>query len=282
LQDTSSNKDSIIINEGVGPKTYFSNDLINYIEYKKELNNSKNFKSFKSQSLLPLKNNQYIEKTLRNFQWEFILLITLFVFIYVFSYLYKNLIYKILLGNYSDNQSSQYINRNENSIQNISYILIFIFNIFILSFFIYKVIFFIKKQELIEYNSFLIYLIVLSAVTIVTLIKRALIYFEASVFSVSKISKEYFINNSIIELSSSLILLPLMFLISYTYVPDFYIWAGVTIILIIYIIRTIKKLMLIIISLKLSIFYLFLYFCTTELIPIAVTVKYITDNIVFK
>jgi hypothetical protein len=76
---------------------------------------------------------------------------------------------------------------------------------------------------------------------------------------------------------SAMILLVIVVLLSYTILMPVkvYFTAGIIAFFIIYSIRVVR-LLIIFINRKLSIFYLILYLCALEILPVGITVKYFT------
>jgi hypothetical protein len=94
-------------------------------------------------------------------------------------------------------------------------------------------------------------------------------------FKNKETAKEYIQNILIYNLVTGIILLPLLLLIIYTYHELFLYMAGGLILIMIFL-RFIRGVAIGLSDTKFSLFHLFLYLCTLEILPIIVAAKFLS------
>lgn len=122
-----------------------------------------------------------------------------------------------------------------------------------------------------EYYLYLIPLF-LFLFTILISLSKILNYISGKVFLQSEISSEYNNNINAFIQTLGIILVPITILISYTNVSKVFIYIGIIMVLIIYLLK-IVRLFKINIRKQLNILYMFLYLCTLEIIPVLYIIK---------
>jgi len=178
---------------------------------------------------------------------------------------------KLVLFSSINNQASNIIYKeNKNNKPKSSYILIIVFlisgSMFILQLFqkfapafTTKYFWFIIPVFLILFANFIIF-------------SKISNYISGKIFLQSEISSEYNHNITIFIQTLGITLLPITILISYTKAANLFIYIGIIIFAIIYLLKIIR-LFKININKQLNILYMFLYLCTLEIIPILYFIK---------
>jgi hypothetical protein len=102
-----------------------------------------------------------------------------------------------------------------------------------------------------------------------------IIKFIGWVFRTSREAFEYMINNMIFSIVSGVFLFPLVFFMNFSshFISEILLYLIMIIIGIIFIYRTIRGLMIGLSSERYSLYYLFLYLCTVEILPLYISVK---------
>jgi hypothetical protein len=108
-----------------------------------------------------------------------------------------------------------------------------------------------------------------------SLLKITTIWLTGIIFKNTETAREYIQNILIYNLALGIILLPLLLLIIYTYHAPFLYLAGV-IALIIMALRFIRGIAIGLSDAKFSLFHLFLYLCTLEILPLAIAAKFLS------
>ena len=108
-----------------------------------------------------------------------------------------------------------------------------------------------------------------------SLLKILVIRLTGVIFKNTDTAKEYIQNIVIYNLALGIVLLPLLLLIIYTY-HEFFLYIAGGIALIIIGLRFIRGIAIGLSDSKFSLFHLFLYLCTLEILPLAVAAKFLS------
>ncbi len=108
--------------------------------------------------------------------------------------------------------------------------------------------------------------------TIFITLSKILNFISGKIFLQDEISIKYNHNITTFIQTLGIILLPITILVSYTNVSKLFIYIGIIMFVVIYLLK-IFRLFKIIISKQLNILYMFLYLCTLEIIPILYIIK---------
>ncbi|MCE9539021.1 MAG: DUF4271 domain-containing protein [Bacteroidetes bacterium] len=194
----------------------------------------------------------------------------LFVWMYVSNY--KKLS-QIINGFYINRNSNQ-MSRDELSIGNRVSFFLSIFFIITLTIFISRIIAYYGLQFGIS-NSTVLNIIIGSGIIVAYSLKFASIKLLGYIFKVQREANDYMMTIFLFCNTLGLFMLPIV--IGLTYVkqvsPVFFIYAGTGVIVIFFMVRMIRGLILGLNSSEISKIYLFMYLCTLEILPFVIMAK---------
>ncbi|MBK3518530.1 DUF4271 domain-containing protein [Carboxylicivirga marina] len=123
-------------------------------------------------------------------------------------------------------------------------------------------------------SSFVFYLLVNAGIVAYFFLKNILYRFVASVFDVQQATKEYLFNANMLSKVFGIACLPIVCVVPYVdnLTATFLIKAGLALFIIMYVIQLLRGAKIILHS-ALSIFYMFLYFCALEILPLSILIK---------
>lgn len=125
-------------------------------------------------------------------------------------------------------------------------------------------------------NQFLVFLLIFGIFILFLLLRLFLQYGVGFIFDSSPLFKEYIHNTYLLNKNLGLFLLPLVIGVFYLQqnIADvvFYVCSGLVVITLLY--RYLRAIQ-IIIKYKVLLFYSFLYFCTLEILPVAIGIKFV-------
>ncbi len=125
-----------------------------------------------------------------------------------------------------------------------------------------------------SFNSLLFYLLVVSAVVITYALKIITSKVLSMVLLARTETDEYIFNIFLSTNAAGLFLFPIIVCSEYSQLPvHYFLYAGITILLVFYLIRVFKGLAIAYVGGRFSIFHLFLYFCALEVLPLIVIIK---------
>ncbi len=199
----------------------------------------------------------------------FIFIALLFLWVKIFYRKYFNL----LLGSLLSYQLSLKLFREKNIMtRRVSFVLNFIYSI-VLAVFILRILQF-YRIRISDYNPLETLLLLINLIIIISLLRLFIISLVGVLFDSTRIFNEYIHNNYIINKNLGLFLFPL--LIMQVYIHDkikiIFIIAGISLIIISYVIRLYRGFQ-IIIKKDIFLFYLILYLCTLEILPVLLGYK---------
>ncbi|MCU4155950.1 DUF4271 domain-containing protein [Carboxylicivirga sp. A043] len=125
-----------------------------------------------------------------------------------------------------------------------------------------------------QVSSFVFFLLVIAAVISYFFIKNVFYLFVASVFDVQQPTKEYLFNANMLSKVFGMACLPIVAVVPFVDVltATFLLKAGLALFLIMYVVQLLRGAKIILHS-PLSIFYMFLYFCALEILPLSILIK---------
>ncbi len=200
----------------------------------------------------------------------FLFITLLFLWVKIFYKKYFTLLFSSLL---SYQLSIKLLREKNIMIKRISFVLNFIY-VIVLSAFILRILehYHIK---IFRFNTFETLLIIINVVIIISVARILLFKLVGFIFNSTQIFNEYIHNNYIINKNLGLFLFPL--LIAQIYISEklkvIFLIAGISLILISYIIRLYRGFQ-IIIKKDIFLFYLILYLCTLEILPLLLGYKF--------
>ena len=125
-----------------------------------------------------------------------------------------------------------------------------------------------------KYNSFLIIGLIFASLVLLVLLNKLINIIFGIIFLQQDISAEYNHNIDFFNQSAGLVLYPVSILIVYSNISVTSIYIGLFSLALIYLLR-IFRLLKINFNKQINIFYMFLYLCTVEIIPIIYTLKHL-------
>jgi len=202
----------------------------------------------------------------------FIFFINLVIFAYVRMNFYGYI--QQLLSSVISYGTSYKMYRDSKNVKPASGFLLIVISLFSVSVFFYQAVAtfnpqIINEYGLIVYGSIIIFLI------IVVLLNKIFNWFMGFVFFQEELSSEFNRNIDFFNQVTGILVFPISFLSVYSNIPVISIYIGFFIILTIYLLRIIR-LMKINFNKQINIFYMFLYLCTVEFIPIVYLIKILT------
>jgi hypothetical protein len=124
-------------------------------------------------------------------------------------------------------------------------------------------------------SSLLVFVEFLGVYILFSLLKVITIWLTGITFKNTETSKEYIENILIYNLAMGILLLPILLLIIYTY-HEFFLYAAGGLVLIMIGLRFIRGIAIGLSDSKFSLFHLFLYLCTLEILPVAIVAKFLS------
>ncbi len=203
----------------------------------------------------------------------FVIYIINLSFIAYVRYTNIGFIKKILIApvNYNTAQQIQKSEINKKSITNILlslnfYISAIVFSVYLLS-----------NRNLIPpgINHFIIFISLFLIIFLVIYLNAGINFLSASVFKLKDIAVEYHRNNKTSFQAMGIILFVINILISFSSISDYAFYTGISIIVFFYFLRLIRYIK-INLSKQMNSFYLFLYLCAVEILPIIYLFKIFT------
>lgn len=131
------------------------------------------------------------------------------------------------------------------------------------------------------FNSLLFYLLIVSAVIISYTIKIIVFKVLSRVLMARNETDEYIFNIFLSTNAAGLFLFPIIVCSEYSQLPvHYFVYAGIAVLLVFYLIRIFKGLVIAYVGGRFSVFHLFLYFCALELLPLIVIIKLLVGRFV--
>jgi hypothetical protein len=141
-----------------------------------------------------------------------------------------------------------------------------------LSLLLYKAVAVFSPEVLLNVHGIILFLGIFVILIILSLLKTATVTFIGNVFKTAKSAHDYLINNLIFNIVTGLLLFPAVIFCIYIDNPV-YLWIAGLIVAILLIYRFIRSFMIGLSNTRYSIFYLFLYLCTLEILPLLILFK---------
>jgi hypothetical protein len=199
----------------------------------------------------------------------FIFITLLFLWVKIFYKKYFNL----LFGSLISYQTSLKLLKGKNIMtRRVSFVLNFIYSI-VLALFILRILEFFQIK-IFKFNTFETLLFLINLIIIISIVRLLILNLVGIIFNSTQIFNEYIHNNYIINKNLALFLFPL--LIIQVYINEklkiIFIITGISLIILSYIIRLYRGFQ-IIIKKDIFLFYLILYLCTLEILPLLLGYK---------
>jgi len=211
------------------------------------------------------------DKHIYNHTWTSGIIVLCFILFAFARYNYSkriNQIFKAFFANRFFNQLSR-----EGGLfkERVSFIL-FITYIAALGLFIFQIYCYYNNIILSELISFWMYIKILSGILIFFLIKTFLYVLTGFIFGKAKETSDYLLNIFIFDQIMGVILLPIIVLTTFIH-NQYFIYMGVLIFGLLYLYKMYSGAIYAISVAKISPYYLFLYLCTLEILPILILAK---------
>jgi hypothetical protein len=194
-------------------------------------------------------------------------LIPIFLNLILFTYVkhnYGTYVSDVLMSSVSYKASSKIYRENKNVRPRSAFILNIVF---ILSFGLFSLQFLIiYVPDLTKFNHVLIILAGSFLVFSLTILNKFVNFISGFIFMKREISHEFNYNIDFFNQTLGIILFPLTFLISFSDIPKISVYVGLIAFGILYLLR-IVRLLKINFNNRLNFFYMFLYLCTVEIVP---------------
>lgn len=185
---------------------------------------------------------------------------------------YRDYIKQVLISTFEYNTSAGLYNESKNNKPKSAHLL---FVIFLVSGMIFTLQLSQKfLPELSKTYFFWIPGITVILIFLLTFLNKFSNYITGKIFMTEEISKEYNHNITVFNQSFGIILFPVTVLISFTEAPNVFIYIGIVLLSLIYLLRIIRFIK-INFNKQINILYMFLYLCTLEIIPILYITKLI-------
>lgn len=185
---------------------------------------------------------------------------------------YKDYVKLILLASVEYNVSVAVYKENRNNKPKSAYLL---FVVFLISSVIFIFQIFEKfSSEFLQEHFILIILFSVLTIFVLIFLNKFINYTSGKIFFQEEISNEYNHNINIFNQSLGILLFPVTVLIAFSDIPNVFVYTGIVLFLIIYLLRVVR-LIKINFNKQINLLYMFLYLCTLEIIPILFIAKLI-------
>jgi hypothetical protein len=141
-----------------------------------------------------------------------------------------------------------------------------------LSLLLYKVAVILSPELLQQVHGIMLFLAIFVVCMALYLLKTATVTLIGNVFKTTRNAHEYLVNNMIFNIVTGLLLLPAVTFSIYID-KSVYLWIAISVVSILLIYRFIRSFMIGLSNTQYSIFYLFLYLCTLEILPLILLLK---------
>ncbi len=155
--------------------------------------------------------------------------------------------------------------------ERMSLALLFVYNSS-LALLLYKLAIIYSPGLLINVHGFFLFLGIFAIFIVLSLIKAVVVTFIGNVFKTTRSAHDYLVNNMIFNIVTGLLLFPAVIFCIYIDEPV-YLWIAGFIVVILLVYRFIRSFMIGLSNTRYSIFYLFLYLCTLEILPLLLLLK---------
>ena len=202
--------------------------------------------------------------------WFLIPILINLILLAFIRYNYKGYILQVLISSVNYTTSSKLYRENKNAKQRSGFLLTIIFLISATVFLFQLIKYFLPNSS--DYNTLLILGFLFVCIILLILFNKLINLIIGILFVQQDISAEYNHNIDFFNQTAGLILFPVTILIIYSSIPATAIYFGIFSFAAIFILRIIR-LFKININKQINIFYMFLYLCGVEIIPIIYLMK---------
>lgn len=163
--------------------------------------------------------------------------------------------------------------RESNSFTEQTTLILFSIYVVLLSFLITQL-YIVTSGVSVGFEGFMVFVKVLTGVALFYLLKIALVSFTGNVFKSGKEASDYILSIYIFGQTMAMVFLPFAVIVAYNF-SFTVVWIFLAIFCISYLYRLMRGLVFISASLKVPMYYLFIYLCTLEILPLVILFKYV-------
>ncbi len=146
-----------------------------------------------------------------------------------------------------------------------------------LSLLLYRIaVYFVPGREL-PFSGWVLFMVILGICIMLYVLKILAMQFTGTVFKTTRLVHDYLVNNMIFNVVTGIILFPAVMVSLYINDPV-YIWISCGIVTILLVYRFIRGFIIGLSNTKYSVFYLFLYLCTLEILPLLLIYKAVIQH----
>lgn len=230
-----------------------------------------NRKSIFSSDTLHIKSFEVKEKQVQYIGWLSITVLLCYILFAYAQYNYFKRIQQIFKAFFANRFFNQ-LSRDAGLFSERASLFLFSSYLIGLSLYIYNTYVFYFRTDHNNLQDVLFFIKILAGIFILYLLKFGLFNLSGIIFKVQKETSDYILNIFIYGQLTGVVLLPLIVLISYIH-TEIIIYFGAILIILLYIYRIFRGFSYAIYSSKISVYYLFLYLCTLEILPFFVLYK---------
>ena len=214
-----------------------------------------------------------VERRTDHYDWAFILIVSLLFLVAALKYNYEKRMHGLITSVFSRVAASQML-REYNIINSQLFLPLFLVYVISISIFTYIVIHTYSDNVFIRtIPAWQLMILIFVAHVIFMLLKVFLLNFSGWIFSTKQITHEYIHNLFLFNFFSGIVLLPLILLVLYAH-PEIFFFLSLVTVFLIFTARFYRGFIIGLTNTRFSIFHLFLYLCTLEILPLAVIAKF--------
>jgi hypothetical protein len=228
-------------------------------------------KSIFSPHLLQSKYSLPKEKPVTNPEWTSALIITCFFLFAIAQYGYFKRVQQIFKAFFTNRLFNQFSRDGGFLTERVS---MFLFSSYVLAFslFIFNAYRLYLPIPEFPFMNFFLFLKIIIAMLIYYLVKVGIFSISGYIFRANKNVSDYVLNLYLFGQVTGVCLLPVIILTTY-FDNKFMIYAGIIILLMLYIYSLFRGIVIALTKAKISVYYIFLYLCTLEILPLVLLVK---------
>lgn len=249
-----------------------TNFLKNRIVQTKVLDTRSFGKSIISPHLLQSKYSFPEERTFVNTEWASILIVSCIILFAISQYGYVKRMQQIIKAFFTNRFFLQ-ISRDVGLYTERASMLLFVSYLLAYSLFLFNVYKFYFPIPAFPSLNFIVYLKILIAVILFFILKTGLFRFSGYIFKASDETSDYVLNLYLFGQITGICLLPVIICTTYFNNSKSIIFAGALVIILLSLYRLFKGFVIALSKSKVSVYYIFLYLCTLEILPLVLLIK---------
>lgn len=223
--------------------------------------------------------NQYYPQTIekQNPDWFTIILVTIIIAVTLLKVFYSKIFFQIFKAFVNNNTANQIV-RDENLLVQRASILLSVICYLVFALFTYKITQFYNYENQYVGQGFIKFLFIAIFIGISYSVKMITLKLFGNIFNYEKPTVSYIFNLFLINNVLGIVLLPLLIILTY-FNSDYFIYIlklCIAIIILFYLYRLIKGVLIWTSIPRYNLFYLFLYICALEIAPLLIIYKIIS------